>query len=71
MNITKDKHSIRRILQLIDATIILHNMLIEFGEEDNDKWIDFDDFSDVAMQTPYVDGDELNIAVPLWASKDM
>jgi hypothetical protein len=68
--INEDQASIRRILQLLDATVILHNMLIEFGEEENEEWIDYDDFSDIAMQSPYEDGDELNRAVPLWAPKD-
>jgi DDE superfamily endonuclease len=68
--ITKDKNSIRRILQLIDATVILHNMLIEFGEDEKEDWIDFDDFSEIAMQSPYEENDELNHAIPLWAPKD-
>ena len=70
IKITKDKNSIRRILQLIDATVILHNMLIEFGEDEKEDWIDFDDFSEIAMQSPYEENDELNRAIPLWAPKD-
>ena len=70
--ITEDVHSLRKILQLIDATIILHNILIEFGEEEREDWIDFDDFSDldVAERAPYQDDDELNKAVPDWAPKN-
>jgi hypothetical protein len=45
-------------------------MLIDFGEEDIDSWIDYDDFSDIAMQSPYEKDDELNRAIPLWAPKD-
>jgi len=47
--------SVRRIVRLIDATIILHNMLIEFGEEENTAWIDEKDFSDLAdgERAPY------------------
>jgi hypothetical protein len=70
MAITKENSSLRRILQLIDATVILHNMLIEFGEEENEDWIDYDDFSEIAMQSPYEEQDELNNAIPLWAPKD-
>jgi len=57
---------------LIDATIILHNMLIEFGEEENTAWIDEKDFSNLAdgERAPYEDGDELNSAIPGWAPKD-
>ena len=70
--ITEDKHSLRKILQLIDATVILHNMLIEFGEEDHEEWIDFDDFSDMdeAARAPYEEDDELNNAIPDWAPKN-
>lgn len=50
--ITDDTSSLRQILQLIDATVILHNMLIAFGEEDFKDWIDWDDFSDAAMRSP-------------------
>jgi hypothetical protein len=66
----RDKVSIRKILQLLDATIIVHNMLIEFGEEDPPDWIDYDDFSDIAMQSPYQEEDELNVPIPVWAPKD-
>jgi hypothetical protein len=70
--ITEDKRSLLRILRLIDATIILHNILIEFGEDDITDWIDFDDFSDLddALRAPYEEGDELNKAVPNWMPKD-
>ena len=68
--ITKEKSSLRHILKLIDASVILHNMLISFGEDENEEWIDYDDFSDIAMQAPYNEMDELNIAVPSWAPKD-
>jgi DDE superfamily endonuclease len=72
MQITEEKKSIRHILQLIDASVILHNILIEWGEAEEDKWIDFDDFSDLddAMRVPYEEGDELNQGIPLWMAKD-
>ena len=70
--ITEDVKSLKRILQVIDATIILHNMLVEFGEEEQEDWIDFDDFSDMdeAERAPYNEDDELNEAIPEWAPKD-
>jgi DDE superfamily endonuclease len=70
--ITEDKKSLVNILRLIDATVILHNMLMDFGEENVEAWIDFDDFSDLddAQRAPYEDGDELNVAVPTWMPKD-
>jgi len=45
MKVTDDPKSVRQILCLIDATVILHNMLIELCEEDQDDWIDDDDCS--------------------------
>jgi hypothetical protein len=70
--ITEDVKSLKRILQVIDATIILHNILVEFGEEEQEDWIDFDDFSDMdeAERAPCNEDDELNEAVPEWAPKD-
>jgi hypothetical protein len=35
MKITNDKKSLRRILRYIDATIVLHNMLIDWNEAEN------------------------------------
>jgi hypothetical protein len=69
---TEDIKSLKRILQVIDATIILHNILVEFGKQEPDDWIDFDDFSDMdeAACAPYDENDELNDAVPEWAPKD-
>jgi hypothetical protein len=69
----EDKRSLQRILQTIDATVILHNILLEFGEEDRDEWMDLDDFSDMdnAERAPYKADDELNRAVPTRAAKDL
>ena len=70
--ITDDIKTIRHILQLIDACVILHNLLIEFGEEDKSDWIDDDDFSDFddAERAPNNEHDELNVGIPAWAPKD-
>jgi hypothetical protein len=57
------------MLEVKDATIIL---LVGFGDEEPEDWIDFDDFSDMgeAACAPYDEDDELNEAVPEWAPKD-
>jgi DDE superfamily endonuclease len=70
--ITEDKKSLKRILQLVDASVILHNMLIDFGEEEREDWIDLEDFSDMddATRAPYQEGDELNVPIPEGAPKD-
>jgi hypothetical protein len=47
-------------------------MLIELGEEDNEDWINEDDFSamDDAERAPHLPDDALNGAIPDGASKD-
>jgi DDE superfamily endonuclease len=45
--ITEDKHSLKQILSLLKATVVLHNLLIELKEKDKNEWIDEDDFSDI------------------------
>eukprot|EP00980_Cylindrotheca_fusiformis_P018137 scaffold5849_cov75-Cylindrotheca_fusiformis.AAC.2 len=57
---------------MLDATIVLHNVLIDFGEEEKDDWIDDDDCSDIddADRAPYEEGDALNTAIPDGAPKD-
>ena len=70
--ITERKASLRQILHVLEATIVLHNMLIELGEEDNEDWINEDDFSamDDAERAPHLPDDALNGAIPDGASKD-
>jgi DDE superfamily endonuclease len=72
LKITEDKTSLKRILELLEATIILHNLLINLGEEERLEWIDHDDFSDLddAERAPYEPGDALNAAMPVGAPKD-
>jgi DDE superfamily endonuclease len=72
MKITEDRDSLTHILELLDATIVLHNMLIELREEEVDDWVDWDDFSDIdeAVRAPYEEGDVLNQAIPAGAPKD-
>lgn len=50
MNITNDPESLNNILRNIDATVVLHNMLIEFGDDDDEDcpWrVDGDALSDI------------------------
>jgi hypothetical protein len=49
--ITEDIKSLKRILHVIDATIILHNMLVQFEEEEPEDWIDFDGFNRKSVTT--------------------
>ena len=72
MKITKKKRSLRKILRLVDATIILHNMLIHYGEEmkvsqfmhEEDNASDIDDGARAENQ------EELMKAVPEWMPND-
>ena len=74
MKITESKSSLRRLLKYIDASIILHNMLIDFNDEEEipEEWYDWDDFSDVDddARAPLGDDDELNCAIPRNAATD-
>jgi hypothetical protein len=72
LTVTDNKRSLKKILQMLEATIILHNMLIEIGEEDRDEWIDHDDFSDMddAERAPHLPGDALFEAIPDGSPKD-
>jgi hypothetical protein len=64
--IKEDEQTIRNILKMLKATIVVHNILIEFGEETWDEWILYDDASDIddAERAPYEEGDALNTAIP-------
>ena len=73
IKITEDKKTICEILETLEATVIVHNMLIEFGEEEREDWIDLDDFSDIddAERAPYEEGDALNSGIPFGSPKDL
>ena len=45
--ITEDQNSLKKILRLLKATVVLHNILVEVGELEKNDWIDHDDFSDI------------------------
>lgn len=70
LKIKEDPKSIKNILDMIDATIIMHNILIELGEEEKREWIDEDDCSLIGDAEPYQDGDALNTAIPQGAAQD-
>jgi DDE superfamily endonuclease len=72
LKVTEKKSSLKRILKLLEATIIIHNLLIEIGEKDRKEWIEYDEFSDLddAERAPYEEGDVLNQAIPENAPKD-
>ena len=68
MTITEDKKSLRHILQIIDATVILHNYLMERGDTIPDCWIDDDDTSSVGEALS--ETDELNHSLAVGAPND-
>ena len=43
MQITEDNDTLRRILRFIKATIILHNILVEFRDETLKEWENIED----------------------------
>jgi hypothetical protein len=50
MVITDHKNSVRRILRVIDCCVILHNLLIDCGDEIPEEWLeDEDDASEVGF----------------------
>ena len=73
LKITEDRASMIRILDLLEATVIVHNLLIELGEEEKEEWLDLREFSDLdeAERAPYEDGDVLNQGFPNGAPKDL
>ena len=71
MKITKDKKSLRRILRLLEATIILHNMLLTCNENMEMKaWIDDDDISAYDAEGREEDQTDLMKAAPEWMPND-
>ena len=71
MKITNKKKSLRRILRLVEATIILHNMLLTCNENMKmSEWIDDDDISAYDAEGREEDQTELMKAVPEWMPND-
>ena len=68
MLITDEKELLERILKYIDATIVLHNMLIDFGGEDqnNVPWdVDDKELSDLDDATHIPERNFLDFPVPV------
>jgi hypothetical protein len=73
MRLTYDKKSIRKILHLIEATIVFHNMVLDIGDEEREDWINRDDASalDDESRVPLLSPtDVLNQSVPQNVAKD-
>ena len=71
--INKHKSSLLNILHMMEATVVLHNILIEWGEEERQEWlqdtvdpIDLDD----PLNSPYLEDDALNTKMPDGSPKD-
>ena len=64
--ITNDKESLKKILCYIDATIVLHNMLIEFGDDDDPgaPWDIEEELSDIGNITQVPERDVLDLLLP-------
>ena len=68
MPITDETDSLERILKYVDVTMVLHNMLIDFGGEDeiNAPWdVDDEDLSDLDDATFRKERDILDFPFPL------
>lgn len=70
MLITEDKRTLRTILQFMDAAVILHNFLIQRGDDMiPDSWIDNND-DDSSVGEALSDTDELNRSLAMGAPDD-
>ena len=67
MQITNNPESLKRILCYIDATVVLHNMLIEFegGDMNDELWnIEEETLSDIGDVTRVPERDCLDLPLP-------
>ena len=69
MLITNDKKSLEKILRYVDATVVLHNMIIEFGEElkASDPWNIHETLSDIDDAARAPERDVLDLPLPTGA----
>ena len=70
MLITNQKESLKRILRYIEASVVLHNMLIEFGDGDETNgivpWdIEEETLSDIGDVTRIPERDVLDLPLPM------
>lgn len=70
--IKEDPATIVNILSMQQATVTLHNILIDFGEEEKAEWYEEDDVSDIddPSRVPLQEGDVLNEAIYVGAPSD-
>jgi hypothetical protein len=67
MLITNDKETLARIIRYIDATIVLHNMLIDFGDDvdsENPWSCEEDDLSDIDDASRLPERNMLDLPIP-------
>ena len=68
MIITNEKKSLKKILRYIDATVVLHNMLIDFGVDVNEY--ECDSVSDIDDIQRIPEAQILNLPIPAEAPKE-
>jgi hypothetical protein len=71
MRITNDKNTLENIIRYIDATVVLHNMLIEFGDGDDPDapWsLEDEELSDIGDETRVPERDLLDLPTPQGAA---
>jgi hypothetical protein len=72
MKLTEDTDSMKKILEYLEAAIILHNLLVDFDDDIPKEWIDTDEFSDIddAERVPTYENFGLDREVPIDAKAD-
>ena len=69
MAIDDTKESLEAVLHMVDCCFVLHNLLLSFSDEINDRWLD--DEEDVVSDIGEAIGeDELFMAIPEGEAKD-
>ena len=65
---TNNKDDLKKILKYILATLVLHNLLIDYDHNVPEEWIEDDDSSE--LDNPGRANDELDLPVPIGSSND-
>ncbi len=65
---TNNKDDLKKILKYILATLVLHNLLIDYDHNVPEEWIEDDDSS--KLDNPDRANDELDLPVPIGSSND-
>ena len=66
--ITNNKNDLKKILKFIIATVVLHNLLIEYDDEIPMEWVEYDDSSE--LDDPDRAINELELPVPIGSAND-